>query len=309
MLVYGGSIVKIKSLVTAIVTVFLISSCNNSDSDPDKKELRFGIIPFENAEELIKNVTPMMNMISKGLDMDVKPFIAADYTGIIEAFRGNKLDAAFLTPASYVMAKQEADVKVILKSQRGGNPYYYGAIIVRSDSGINTLNDLKGKKFSFGDPISTSGHVFPRKILIDNKINPETDFENVIFSGAHDATVLSVLNKKVDAGATFSDDASGSKGSWTRYLRPEEVDQIKVLAVSDPIPSDNICVSANLDPKISDKLAQVIIDFGKTEEGKNMMAKLYKFDGYIRATDEDYASVRNAFDMSGIKLKDSLKKK
>ena len=40
-----------------------------------------------------------------------------------------------------------------------------------------------------------------------------------------------------------------------------------------------------------------------------MMAKLYKFDGYIRATDNDYASVRSAFDMSGIKLKDSLKKK
>lgn len=291
-----------------MATLLLISSCNN-DTTGSKKVLKFGIIPFESAEELIKNVTPMINMISKGLDMEVQPFIAADYTGIIEAFRGKKLDAAFLTPASYVMAKQEANVKVILKSQRNGNPYYYGAIIVRSDSGINKLDDLKGKKFSFGDPISTSGHVFPRKILLDNKINPETDFSNVIYSGAHDATVLSVLNKKVDAGATFSDDASGSKGSWTRYLKGDEIKQIKVLAVSDPIPSDNICVSDDLDPKIAEKLAQVIISFGNTAEGKKMMGKLYKFDGYIRATDEDYASVRSAFEMSGIKLKDNLKKK
>lgn len=298
---------KIKNILTIITTVFLVSSCNDSTSSD--KVLKFGIIPFESAEELIKNVTPMMNMISKGLDMEVKPFIAADYTGIIEAFRGKKLDAAFLTPASYIMAKQEANVKVILKSQRKGNPYYYGAIIVRSDSGINKLSDLKGKKFSFGDPISTSGHVFPRKILLDNNINPETDFDNVIFSGTHDATVLSVLNKKVDAGATFSDDASGSKGSWTRYLKGDEIKQIKVLAVSDPIPSDNICVSEDLDPKVAEKLSQVIINFGKTEDGRKMMAKLYKFDGYLRATDEDYTSVREAFKMSGIELKETLKKK
>lgn len=300
----------IKKLAIGILTLFAISACNNTeDTKAEKKELRFGVIPFESAEELIKNVTPMMNMISKGLDMEVRPFIASDYTGVIEAFRGKKLDAAFLTPASYVMAKQEANVKVILKSQRNGNPYYYGAIIVRSDSGINTVNDLKGKSFSFGDPISTSGHVFPRKILIENNINPERDFSNLIFSGAHDATVLSVLNKKVDAGATFSDDATGSKGSWTRYLKPDEVKQIKVLAVSDPIPADNICVSADLDPKIADKLAQVIIDFGNTKEGRATMAKLYKFDGYMRATDEDYEPVRKSFELSGIKLKDSLKKK
>lgn len=299
----------IKKIFISVLAILSLTSCDKTEETTTQKELRFGIIPFESAEELIKNVNPMMTMIAKGLDMEVKPFIAADYTGVIEAFRGKKLDAAFLTPASYVMAKQEANVRVILKSQRNGNPYYYGAIIVRSDSGINTLNDLKGKRFSFGDPISTSGHVFPRKVLLEANINPETDFANVIFSGAHDATVLSVLNKKVDAGATFSDDSSGSKGSWTRYLKPDEVKQIKVLAVSDPIPADNICVSSDLDPKIADKLADVIIAFGKTEEGKKMMAKLYKFDGYMRATDEDYEPVRKAFDLSGIKLKDSLKKK
>lgn len=299
---------KVKNIIGAFLTVLMVSACDKTE-DTTQKELRFGIIPFESAEELVKNVTPLMNVISKGLDMEVKPFIAADYTGVIEAFRGKKLDVAFLTPASYVMAKQEANVRVILKSQRNGNPYYYGAIIVRSDSGINTVEDLKGKSFSFGDPISTSGHVFPRKILVDHNINPERDFSNLIFSGAHDATVLSVLNKKVDAGATFSDDKDGKKGSWTRYLKPDEVNQIKVLAVSDPIPSDNICVSAELDPKIADKLANVIIDFGKTEEGKKMMAKLYKFDGYTRATDADYESVRKSFEISGIKLKDSLKKK
>lgn len=298
-----------KVLICAISSLLVTTlvACNGSDNQ--KNVLRFGVIPFESAEELIKNVTPMMDVISKGLNMEVKPFIAADYTGVIEAFRGKKLDAAFLTPASYVMGKKEANVRVILKSQRNGNPYYYGVIIARSDSGINNLSDLKGKKFSFGDPLSTSGYVFPKKLLLDNKINPESDFSNVIFSGTHDATVLAILNKKVDAGATFSEDKEGKMGSWIKYLKPEELKQIKVIASTDPIPSDNICVSEDLDPKIADKLANVIIEYGKTEQGKAMMKKLYKFDGYLRAKDEDYESVRKAFEASGINLKETMKKK
>ena len=118
---------KFKSVVATLFTTFILFACNSSSDN--QKVFKFGIIPFESAEELIKNVTPMLNMISKGLNMEVKPFIAADYTGVIEAFRGKKLDAAFLTPASYVMGKREANVRVILKSQRNGNPYYYGVFI------------------------------------------------------------------------------------------------------------------------------------------------------------------------------------
>ncbi len=299
--------IKFKSIAVTLVTTLFLLSCSDKSTDP--KVLRFGIIPFENAEELLKNVTPMLNVMSKGLGMEVKPFIAADYTGVIEAFRSKKLDAAFLTPASYVMGKKEANIKVILKSQRNGNPYYYGVIIARKDSGINKLQDLKGKKFSFGDPLSTSGHVFPRMLMLENKINPDTDFEHLIYSGAHDATVFAVLNKKVDAGATFTDDKLGKMGSWRRYLKPEEAELLKIVAITNEIPADNICVSEDMDPQIADKLAEVIINYGKTNEGQKMMKKLYKFDGYLRATDSDYDSVRKAFEISGIKIKENLAKK
>lgn len=297
-----------KAVSFSFISLLVVSACNSSKPD-SSNTLRFGIIPFESAEELIKNINPMLEVIGEGMGMEIKPYISADYTGVVEAFRNNRLDAAFLSPASYVMARKEAGVKVILKSQRGGNPYYYGAIITRKDSGINDVKDLKGKSFAFGDPLSTSGHVFPKMIMLKNNINPETDFKNVLFSGAHDATVLAVLNKKVDAGSTFSDDHSGSKGSWTRYLKPEEVEQLKVIAVTEPIPADNIVVSKELEPETAEKLADVIIDFGKTKEGNELMKKLYKFDGYMKATDQDYDSVREAFELSGIHLEESLKKK
>lgn len=287
--------------------VFILFSCNKDNNE--KNILKFGIVPFENSEDLIKNVSPLLNIISKGMNMEVKPYIAADYTGIIEAFRSNKLDAAFLPPASYVMGKKEADIKVILKSQRSGKPFYYGAIIVRKDSNINTLQDLKGKRIAFGDPISTSSHVFPKMLLLKNGINPDNDFSNVLFSGTHDSVVLSVYNKKVDAGATFTDDKEGKNGSWVRYLKPEQSKEIKILAVTEPIPSDSICVSSKMTEENANKLANVILEYTSTKEGSDMMKKLYKFDGYLKANDADYESVREAFELSGIDIKKQLNKK
>jgi len=296
-----------KKILLLLFVFFIIYSCNNNDSEDNI--LKFGIVPFENSEDLIKNVTPLLNVISKGMNMEVKPYIASDYTGIIEAFRSNKLDAAFLPPASYVMGKKEANIKVILKSQRNGKPFYYGAIIVRKDSNINTLKDLKGKRIAFGDPISTSSHIFPKMLLLKNGINPDTDFSNVLFAGTHDSVVLSVYNKKVDAGATFSDNKEGKNGSWVRYLEPEKSKEIKILAITEPIPSDSICVSSNMPEEKANKLANVILDYTNTKEGKDMMKKLYKFDGYLKANDSDYESVREAFELSGIDIKKHLTKK
>lgn len=295
-----------KNLLTIFSALVLISACN---STTEKKVLRLGVIPFENTEEMTKNIAPLVAVMSKGLDMEIKTFIAADYTGVIEAFRGKKVDAAFMSAASYVMANQEAGVKVILKSQREGNPFYYSAIITRKDSGINNLQDLKGKKFAFGDPLSTSGYIFPKKLFLENDIKPDTDFSNVLYSGAHDAVVLSVINKRVDAGATFSEDKAGLKGSWLKYLKPEEVEQIKVIGISDPIPSDNLCISAEMDQATSDKLSETLIQYSNTKEGQETMKKIYKFDGYIKATDSDYDSIRAAFKVAGVELKEIVKKK
>ena len=68
-------------------------------------------MPAENAQQVILNAQPIVDILQDRLGMEVQPFVATDYTGVIEALRGNKLDIAFLTPASYVLAKNEANVK------------------------------------------------------------------------------------------------------------------------------------------------------------------------------------------------------
>jgi phosphonate transport system substrate-binding protein len=284
-----------------------IAACGAPESQ--RKVLRVGFVPSENVQQVAQNAQPIVEILQKNLALEVQPFVATDYTGVVEALRANKLDIAFLAPASYVLARNEADVRVILKSHRRGRAYYYAAIITRSDSGIRSLEDLRNRTFAFGDPLSTTGHVFPRKMFKEKGIDPIKDFKSVIYSGGHDATVLAVLNRKIDAGATFANFPDGKDAAWIQYLKdPEEQKQIRAIAYSEPIPADNLVVNANLDPLIARKIEETFLELSRSETGKKMLRDLYQIDGFVPATDQDYDSVREAFKIAGINLREALKK-
>jgi phosphonate transport system substrate-binding protein len=292
----------------ALLLLLWLIACGDSGKSP--KVLRVGFVPAEDAQQVMQNAQPIVDILQKRLGMEIQPFVAADYTGVVEALRVNKLDIAFLTPASYVLAKNEANVKVVLKSERKGIPSYYAAIITRADSGIKTLDDLRGKTFAFGDPLSTTGNIFPRKMFKERGIDPVRDFKQILYSGGHDATVLAVLNGKVDAGATYANSPDGDDTAWVRYLKnPEDVKKIRAIAFSEPIPADNLVINGNLDEGIAKKVEESFLELSRDSKGKQMMRDLYQIDGFVPATDRDYDSVRQAFAIAGIPLKEALQRK
>jgi phosphonate transport system substrate-binding protein len=292
----------------ALLVTLCLTGCG--DSGKSTKVLRVGFVPAEDAQQVMQNAQPIIDILQKQLGMEIQPFVAADYTGVVEALRVNKLDVAFLTPASYVLAKNEANVKVVLKSERKGIASYYAAIITRADSGIQRLEDLRGKTFAFGDVLSTTGNIFPRKMFKERGIDPVRDFKQILYSGGHDATVLAVLNGKVDAGATYANSPDGDDTAWMRYLKnPADEKKIRAIAFSEPIPADNLVINGNLDEAIAKKLEETFLQLSGDPKGKQMMRDLYQIDGFVPATDRDYDSVRQAFDLVGIPLKASLQRK
>jgi phosphonate transport system substrate-binding protein len=295
-------------LYTALSAILCLLGCG--DSGKSAKVLRVGFVPAEDAQQVMQNAQPIVDILQKELGMEIQPFVAADYTGVVEALRVTKLDVAFLTPASYVLARNEANVKVVLKSERKGIASYYAVIITRADSGIQRLEDLRGKTFAFGDALSTTGNIFPRKMFKERGIDPVRDFKQILYSGGHDATVLAVLNGKVDAGATYANSPDSEDTAWMRYLKnPEDVKKIRAIAFSEPIPADNLVINGNLDEAIAKKVEEIFLHLSRDPKGKQMMRDLYQIDGFVPATDRDYDSVRQAFDIAGIPLKASLQRK
>jgi phosphonate transport system substrate-binding protein len=267
------------------------------------KVLRVGFVPSENLQAILKKTRPVIEALHKELHLQVVPFVATDYTGIIEAMRANKLDVAFFAPGAYVLAEKKADALVILKASRKGKAYFYSAIITNRDSGIHTLKDLKGKTFAYVDPASTSGGIYPKVMFMNAGINPERDFTRVIYAGGHDAAVLAVLNKKVDAAATFANDMNGKDAAWTQFLKPSDAAHIVPIAFSKPIPSDNIAVRKDLDPALIAKIKKTFLGMCATPAGRKQLYDLYRIDSFVEASPADFEPVREAFGKVGLNVK------
>jgi phosphonate transport system substrate-binding protein len=266
------------------------------------KELRLGFAPFENQADVMRKAQPVVRALSRTLGIPVKPFVAGDYPGVVEAMRGGKLDVAFYSPAALVMAEKVAHAKVILKSVYKGRSIYYSAIITRADSPIKKLSDLKGKTFAFVDPGSTSGGIYPKVMLLNAGVNPDKDFSHMIYAGGHDSAVLAVFNHKVDAAATFANDTRGEDVPWKHMLKGD-AGAIRVLSYSKPIPNGAIAVNPNLDPSVVTQVTRALLDLGKTESGRKDLAQMYLIEQFAPATSADYDPVREAFHKVGFALK------
>lgn len=271
-----------------------------------KTEIRIGFNPAENADVVESNGKLFSEYYKKATGMDVKTFIATDYTALIEALRSGRIDFAFLPPFSLVKAEEIAGAKVLMKAVRKGQAVFYSAIIVRSDKGYNKIEDLKGKNIAWVDPASSSGFVVPKAALITKKkLDPDKFFGKQVYAGSHDALVLAVLNGTVDAGATFVNDVKGEDGAWHQFLKkPGESQKIKMIFISDPIPGDTMAASAKIfrDHKdIVDKTVKILADMGKNEEGKKILNALYRIDSMVPAASKEYQPLRDAAKLIDIK--------
>lgn len=265
-------------------------------------KVRIGFNPTQNSDQLRPAAQAIADYLERRFQgaIEVEVFIPTEYRGLIEAMRGGNLDFAFFPPDGYVIANQDVGAQVLLKSVRGSSPYYWSAIVVRKDSGIRSVRDLEGKTIAWVDKNSAAGYVFPRAALVAEKIDPDKLFTKQTFAGRHDAAVLAVLNKSVDAAATFANDNRNKSGAWTQFLKPEEAAQLTAIFYSKPIPGDTFSVSKQFYakyPTLSRGIAAALQGI-KTPESK-LLFNLYRIDYMIPAQDSDYDVVRQARKVAG----------
>jgi phosphonate transport system substrate-binding protein len=264
-----------------------------------KTQISIGFNPAENADVVESNGKLFSEYYKKVTGLDVKTFIATDYTALIEALRSGRIDFAFLPPFSFVKAEEVAGAQVLMKAVRKGQAVFYSGVIVRSDKGYNKIEDLKGKNIAWVDPTSSSGFIIPKAALITKKkIDPDKFFGKQVFAGSHDALVLSVLNGTVDAGATFVNDQKGMDGAWHQFLKSDEdKKKIKMIFVSDAIPGDTMATSKKFMKEhkdIVDKTVKLLTEMSKNDEGRAILKALYRIDSMVPATSKEYQPLRDA---------------
>ncbi len=265
--------------------VLSLAGVLESEAAPGK--LRLVFIAYENPNQLVENVEPVVAYLEKELGVEVEHFAATDYAAVVEALRYGNADAGFMGSLQYVLAHDQAGARPLVGEIYNGSATYVSRIFVRRDSGIGKLEDLRGKSIAFVDPISSSGYMYPLDAfrhagLIGGRDDAETFFGRVYFAGGDEQAIRAVLNRFVDAAGV---------GQYAfDLLRGEERDQIVHVGESKPIPSHCVVVREGLDAGLAEKLKRALL---KLNDGPNraLLKVLYSVDGYVEVSHETYAEV------------------
>ena len=271
----------------------MLTACGNSSTD-DK--LVMGFVPSQDSENIASSVEPLADRLSEELGIEVEGKVMTNFNSLVEAMGSNQVQIGFIPAFGYVLANEQYDVEVILKSVRHGEGSYKAQYVVREDSGIDSLEDLKGKVWTFADKGSTSGYLFPAKQLMDefdfdSASDLETDFfGNLIESGSHDTAALSVLNGDADVATTFDDIRDNLEKEY-----PDIKDDLKVIDYTDAIPNDTISVTKELDDNMVKKIKEAFLSFNDDQEMIDIMHDVYTWDAIEEADDSEYEIVKDTY--------------
>ncbi|MCU0774123.1 MAG: putative selenate ABC transporter substrate-binding protein [Ideonella sp.] len=256
---------------------------------------RVTTIPEEAATEQVRKFTPIANYLERQLGMKVEFTPVSDYPAAVEALVNKRVDLVWFGGFTHVQAQIRSGGKIVPIAQREEDTKFQSVFIAKTDSGIKSLADLKGKQVSFGSQSSTSGHLMPRHFLLQAGLNPEKDFRRIAYSGAHDATIASVVSGRVDAAAL-------DITVWRKFVSENRVDTkaVDVFFTTPTFFNYNWSVHADMPVELRNRVQKALLDLSPdTPEGKEIL-QLNRATRYIPTSVENYKGIEAAGRSAGL---------
>ncbi len=286
-------------LIVLSVAVLALAGCGTPKVGTADNPIIMSFVPSGDTQEILTSGESLAQMVSEKTGLTVQANVGTDFAAVREAMGAGQAHIGWLNTFNYVLAHEKFGVDVALVTQRFGATTYKGQIIVRADSGITTLDGLKGKTMCWVDPNSTSGYIIPRIMLQANGVTPDTDFTNQIEAGSHNNVVTQVYNGDCDAGATFVDARSSVEADL-----PDVKQRVVILAETADIPNDNVSFIKDFDAEMRTQITNALLEIAASEEGKEALNTLYSIEGLQAAEDSFYDVFRADLSKAGINIED-----
>ena len=241
-------------------------------------ELVFAIIPSENASGVTERYTPFVQYLAKELGTKVTLRIANDYAAIIEGQRTGNIHIASYGPSSFARARMTgAKVDAFaIETNLDGTKGYHSVFYVKKDSPYQKVEDLKGKNLGLVDPNSTSGNNVPRFALNGMKIEPETFFSKVVYTGSHENAIIALQQGTVDIAANWWNDEQESNLQRMARKNMAKAEDFRIIFKSEQIVNSPMAYLTDMPEELKAKIRDAVLNlatkdkaaFDKIYEGK-----------------------------------------
>jgi phosphonate transport system substrate-binding protein len=252
--------------------------------------LKFGVGLFQpDRERNDATYRPLADYLAKALGRPVQLRTVDTWEGLALSLANGETDMALMGPWGYVLANHRAGAQAVATILYDGKPEYRAIIITHPKSGINRLEDLKGRSFAFGDKGSTSGYLIPFHQFQRMGIDPDRFFGRVLYT-KHQAIETQVTRGELDAGADYNRnrDAMIAEG----LIKAEDS---KIIWTSAPLPNDAFAVSAELarDAAFVARLRKALEAVGPAlKSDKTLLPPRYT--GFVARDNAFYKPIRDA---------------
>ena len=277
------------ALVAALTGCGNGSSSSDSSAAAEKEKLVVQFVPTNNDGSMQAKAKPFAEYLSKKLDREVEVTLATDYSTIVEAMASGQVDLGIMPPAAYVQAKDMDAAETGLPLEGEKTNTFKGEILVRADSDMTELTDLKGKKIATLSPNSASGYIYPVAELKDAGVDPTTDATLTTVNDIP-SEITAVLNGQMDAAFVFQ----GARNVFASSFPDNDLfKDLKVLYLTEgDIPNDAIAVQPSMDAELKEQIKEVFLNMADDEEGAEAMS-LWGHQGYEEAADSAYDTIRD----------------
>jgi phosphonate transport system substrate-binding protein len=209
------------------------------------RQIRVGVLGGENEADRLGRFGPYRELLEQTFRMPVRLNLASDYAGVIQAFAAGQLELSSMSPAAYAGAWIETNggvEPIVTTEEADGSMGYVAVMLVRADSGITSLEGMRGKSMAWADPNSASGYLIPRFALRRQGINPEAVFGRTGFAGGHEQAVVALLQRQYDAAVTWASGRGEESEGFSRGALRSMVEKglvnmrdLRVIWRSEPI--------------------------------------------------------------------------
>jgi phosphonate transport system substrate-binding protein len=277
-------------LAAALFAVFLMSGLLESAASA---EIKLAILPRLSILELYTMFKPLEDYLTKEVGEKVTVVTTKDFASYKEMIKSGQADIGFANPLIYIELKRDLDLEPLaVASEFKAGSKFRGIIIAKKDSGINKLQDLKGKKLIFVDKDSAAGYIFQILSLSKAGMDIHKDFITLPFAKKHDNVTIAVSIGTADAGGIREDDLEKMKDKVN-------LSQIKIVGYTDYFPNWPVFATAKLNKDAARKITTALLKLKPKSGQSEKVLGSAKLDGFAPIKDKDYDELRRAAKVAG----------